>query len=59
MITFQETQDELDFPHWNDSSLVDVHDVPGVLEVAYVGVGEQSVFFVRIEQTEVLHDNSH
>lgn len=36
--TFQQPQNEFHFAHGNDPSLVDVDDVPGVLEVADIGV---------------------
>lgn len=55
---FQQPQYELDPPNGNHAALVDVDDVPGVLEVADVGVGQQRVFFVGVEQRKVLHDNS-
>lgn len=36
---------------------VDVHDVPGVLEVPDVVVIQQSILLIGVEQGEVLHDD--
>lgn len=40
-----------------NSSLMNVHDVPCVLKVPYVRVGQKSILFVGIEKRKVLHDN--
>ena len=37
---------------------VDVHQVPGVLELADVIVAQQRVLLIGVEQREVLHDDS-
>lgn len=36
---------------------VDVHDIPGVLEVPDVVVIQQSILLIGVEQGEVLHDD--
>ena len=46
-------------PDGYHSPLVDVHNVPGGLEVSDVGVGQQGVLLVGVEQGEVLHDDGH
>lgn len=56
--SFEKTKNELDSSHRNHTSLMDVHNVPSILEVSDVGIGQQRVFFVGVEQGKVLHDNS-
>ncbi len=53
----EQAQDELDLPYRYHAPLVDVDDVPRVLEVPDVGVREQRVFLARVEKREVLHDD--
>lgn len=55
----EQAQDESHPGDGNHATLLDVHQVPGVLKVANVGVGEQRVLLIGVEETEVLHDNSH
>lgn len=56
--SFQQSQDELDASHRDHTALMNVNDVPSVLEVSDVSVGQQRIFFVGVEQGKVLHDNS-
>jgi len=37
---------------------VDIHKVPGVLELADIIVAQQCILFIGVEQGEVLHDDS-
>lgn len=56
--SLQQPQDKLDTSHWNHATLVNIDNVPSVLEVSDISVGQQSVLFVGVEQGKVLHDNS-
>jgi hypothetical protein len=48
--SFQQPQNEFDPSHGNHASLVNVHDIPGVLEIPDVRVGQQGILFVRVKQ---------
>jgi len=56
--SLQQAQNELHPAHGYHSSLMDVHNVPGVLEIAYIRIRKQGILFIRIEEGKVLHDNS-
>ena len=45
----QQPQNEFNSADGDHAALVDVHDVPGVLEITNVGVGQQGVLLVGVE----------
>lgn len=41
------------------TSLMYIHNIPSILKVTYIRVREQSIFFIRIKQGKVFHNNSY
>lgn len=35
---FKQSQYELNTPNWNHSTLMDIDDIPSILEISYVGI---------------------
>lgn len=56
--SFQQAENELYTAHRYHSSLVYINDVPSVLEIPDVCIGEQGILLVGVEQGKVLHDDS-
>jgi len=51
--SLQQPQDELHPAHGYHSTLMDVHNVPGVLEIAYIRIRKQGILFVGVEEGKV------
>ena len=39
--------------------MIDINKIPGYLKVSDVSIGKEGIFFIGIEQGEVLHDDGH
>lgn len=36
-------------PNWNDTPLVYIHNIPRILKITYIRIGQQSILFIRIK----------
>ena len=41
----------------NNTSLMDIHNIPRILEISDISIGKQRIFFIGVEQREVFHDD--
>jgi hypothetical protein len=57
--TPEQPQQKLDPTTRYKTLAIRIDDIPYDLKVTYVRVAEQSVFFVRVEERKILHDNGH